>query len=212
MDASFAIPKASVVLPSLFQRWRRIEAVVMAEMEMRLMVGVTSTCRTFRPRDSSGGLSGSEFFMAFPSCSQQREIWSFKSESKCVYVGTQMVLPGEAGRTAPAGLCTECPPELLGPSPTLHCIYMLQRKTINTGMSTLKTGLSSSSLNKQECLRCLDVWVTSSWTINSILVMPAATSEGREEADIKDTERLKLLCHILYSTCNLKTHQRKSPT
>lgn len=74
MDASFAIPKASVVLPSLFQRWRRIEAVVMAEMEMRLMVGVTSTCRTFRPRDSSGGLSGSEFFMAFPSCSQQREI------------------------------------------------------------------------------------------------------------------------------------------
>lgn len=45
----------------------------MAEMEMRLMVGVTSTWRTFRPLDSSGGLSGSEFFMAFPSCSRHTE-------------------------------------------------------------------------------------------------------------------------------------------
>lgn len=58
---------AAAVLPSLFQRWRRIEAVVMAEMEMRLMVGVTSTWSTLRPRGSSGALSGSEFFMAFPS-------------------------------------------------------------------------------------------------------------------------------------------------
>lgn len=59
----------AAVLPSLFQRWRRMEAVVMAEMEMRLMVGVTSTCSTLRPCGSSGALSGSEFFMAFPSCS-----------------------------------------------------------------------------------------------------------------------------------------------
>lgn len=44
-----------------------MDAVVMAEMEMRLMVGVTSTWSTLRPRDWSGALSGSEFFMALPS-------------------------------------------------------------------------------------------------------------------------------------------------
>lgn len=59
----------TLVSPSLFQRWRRMEAVVMAEMEIRLMVGVTSTWSTLRPRGSSGALSGSEFFMAFPSWS-----------------------------------------------------------------------------------------------------------------------------------------------
>lgn len=57
----------AAILPSLFQRWRRMEAVVMAEREMRLMVGVTSTWSTLRPRGSSGALSGSEFFMALPS-------------------------------------------------------------------------------------------------------------------------------------------------
>lgn len=36
--------------------------------------------------------------------------------------------------------------------------------------------------------------------------MPAATSEGGEEAEIKDAEWLELLCHnIVYSTCNLNT-------
>lgn len=65
---------AAAFLPSLFQRWRRMEAVVMAEMEMRLMVGVTSTWSTLRPRGSSGALSGSEFFMAFPS-------WSWHTEA-----------------------------------------------------------------------------------------------------------------------------------
>lgn len=56
-----------LALPSRFQRWRRMDAVVMAEMEMRRVVGVTSTWSTLRPRGSSGALSGSEFFMAFPS-------------------------------------------------------------------------------------------------------------------------------------------------
>lgn len=65
----FPVSRATAVLPPLFQRWRRMEAVVMAEMEMRLMVGVTSTWSTLRPRGSSGALSGSEFFMAFPSWS-----------------------------------------------------------------------------------------------------------------------------------------------
>lgn len=67
--AGFPVSRAAAVLPSLFQRWRRMEAVVMAEMEMRLMVGVTSTWSTLRPRGSSGALPGSEFFMAFPSWS-----------------------------------------------------------------------------------------------------------------------------------------------
>ncbi|TNN53985.1 hypothetical protein EYF80_035809 [Liparis tanakae] len=39
----------------------------MAEMEMRLMVGVTSTWSTLRPRGSSGALAGSELVMAFAS-------------------------------------------------------------------------------------------------------------------------------------------------
>lgn len=68
------------------------------------------------------------------------------------------VSPREAGRRAPAGPGRECPPELLGPSPTLHCIYTSQHKRLNAGMSTLRTGLSSSSLSKQGCLkRRLDV-------------------------------------------------------
>lgn len=63
-------------------------------------------------------------------------------------------------------------------------------------MSTVRTGPSSSCVSKQECLkRRLDVWVTSSWTINSILVMLAATNEGGEEANIRDAEWLKLLRH-----------------
>lgn len=44
-----------------------MEAVVIAEMEMRLTVGVTSTWSTLRPRGSLGALSGREFFMAFPN-------------------------------------------------------------------------------------------------------------------------------------------------
>lgn len=44
-----------------------MEAVVMAEIEMRLLVGVTSTWSTLRPRGSSGALAGREFFMAFAS-------------------------------------------------------------------------------------------------------------------------------------------------
>lgn len=68
------------------------------------------------------------------------------------------VSPREAGRRAPAGPGRECPPELLGPSPTLHCIYTSQHERLNAGMSTLRTGLSSSSLSKQGCLkRRLDV-------------------------------------------------------
>lgn len=68
MPAGAGLPGCeAAALPSLFQRWRRMDAVVMAEMEMRLMVGVTSTWSTLRPRDSSGALSGSEFFMALPS-------------------------------------------------------------------------------------------------------------------------------------------------
>lgn len=68
MPAEAGLPGCeAAALPSLFQRWRRMDAVVMAEMEMRLMVGVTSTWSTLRPRDSSGALSGSEFFMALPS-------------------------------------------------------------------------------------------------------------------------------------------------
>lgn len=55
------------VLPSLLQRWRRMEAVVMAEIEMRLTVGVTSTWSTLRPCGSVGALSGSEFLMALPN-------------------------------------------------------------------------------------------------------------------------------------------------
>lgn len=188
----------------------------MAEMEMRLMVGVTSTWRTVRPRDSSGGLSGSEFFMAFPSCSQHThthryvdvanthtQICWYKPEPERAWDGT--VLPREAGRKAPAGPCRECPPELLGPSPTLHCIYTSKHKTLNAGMSSLKTGLSSSCLSKQERLkRRLDVWVTSFWTINSILVMPAATNEGgeEEEANIRDAEWLKILCHNVVQSGN----------
>ena len=53
------------VLPSLFHRWRRMEAAVMADREIRLTVGVTSTCRILRPRDPSGALEGNELFMAF---------------------------------------------------------------------------------------------------------------------------------------------------
>jgi len=44
-----------------------MEAVVIAEMDIRLMVGVTSNWSNLRPRCASGALSGSEFFMAFPS-------------------------------------------------------------------------------------------------------------------------------------------------
>ena len=39
----------------------------MAEMEMRLTVGVTSTWSTWRARGSSGALAGREFLMASPT-------------------------------------------------------------------------------------------------------------------------------------------------
>lgn len=42
---------------------------------------------------------------------------------------TLSVLPKEAGSKAPAGICTERLPELLAPSPTLHCICTSQHKT-----------------------------------------------------------------------------------
>lgn len=45
------------------------------------------------------------------------------------FTAVLQVLPGEAGSKAPAGLGTECPPELLAPSPTLHCICKSQQKT-----------------------------------------------------------------------------------
>lgn len=52
--------------PSLLQRWRRIEAVVIAVREILGTVGVTSTFSTFWPScDASGASKGSEFFMAF---------------------------------------------------------------------------------------------------------------------------------------------------
>lgn len=52
--------------PSLLQRWRRIEAVVIALREILGTVGVTSTFSTFWPScDASGASKGSEFFMAF---------------------------------------------------------------------------------------------------------------------------------------------------
>lgn len=64
---SFSAFSFFFVLPSLLQRWRRMEAVVMAEIEMRLTVGVTSTWSTLRPCGSVGALSGSEFLMALPN-------------------------------------------------------------------------------------------------------------------------------------------------
>lgn len=57
----------AITSPSLFQRSLRMDAAVMAQWEIRLMVGVTSSCRIFFPWDPSGALSGRELFMALPS-------------------------------------------------------------------------------------------------------------------------------------------------